>query len=96
MILRGRPLFSRMTELQQGSGPSGMTGTGAKLVRCRHFVEQVLEQTCKQDEMDLGLSVGSLAAALLLVDCGGLFAYKPKSSGSGLLVEAKMREAGHH
>lgn len=46
--------------------------------------------------MDLGLSVGSLVAALLLVDCGGPFADKPKYSGSGLLVEANRREAERH
>lgn len=50
----------------------------------------------QQDEMDLGLSVGSLAAALLLVDCGGPFANKPNHSGSGLLVEANRREAERH
>lgn len=63
------------------------------------FVEHVscfFEQTSKQDEMDLVLSVGSLAAALLLVDCGGPFANKPNHSGSGSLAEANRREAERH
>lgn len=70
-----------------------MTGTGGKLVRCRHFVEQASQANMHARRDGSGLVCWFVSRSAIV---SRLWGTKPKYSGSGLLAEANMREAGRH